>query len=184
MTPPTLNTQTITVTDPLGKNTVYTYATGALVQIDRRARRRRPRTGTTPPTRAATITDPDGDTSYMTYDAHNNVTSTTTCAAVGNCQTSYASYYENLSSPLDPRNDKPTDSRDARSSSPSDPTYDTVTTYTPTGPDRDQDHAADRRLPVRLHDHQRLHRGTEVRRRRRHRTARACWPRSPHPAAA
>ena len=72
----------------------------------------------------------DGDTSYVTYDAHNNVTSTTTCAAVGNCQTSYASYYENLSSPLDPRNDKPTDSRDARSSSSSDPAYDTVTTYT------------------------------------------------------
>ncbi len=69
----------------------------------------------------------------MTYDAHNNVTSTTTCAAVNNCQTSYASYYENLSNPLDPRNDKPTDSRDARSSSPTDPAYDTVTTYTTAG---------------------------------------------------
>jgi YD repeat-containing protein len=32
--------------------------------------------------------------------------------------------------PLDPRNNKPTDERDARSSSPSDPTYDTVISYT------------------------------------------------------
>ena len=31
MTLPTLNTQTITVTDPLGKNAVYAYADGALV---------------------------------------------------------------------------------------------------------------------------------------------------------
>ena len=49
------------------------------------------------------------------------MTSTTNCAAVNNCQTSYASYYENLANPLDPRNDKPTDARDARSSSPTDP---------------------------------------------------------------
>lgn len=61
------------------------------------------------------------------------MTSTTTCAAIGNCQTTYASYYENLSNPLDPRNDKPTDSRDARSSSPYDPAYDTVWSYTRAG---------------------------------------------------
>src|SRR5262249_16417652 len=104
VTLPTLNTQTITVTDPVGNNSVYTDSNRALVG---------PvhvlggvtSYGYDTALRAATITDPDGDTSYMTYDAHNNVTSTTTCAAVGNCQTSYASYYENLSSPLDPRND-------------------------------------------------------------------------------
>jgi len=132
VTLPTVNTQTITVTNPVGKNAVYTYSTGALVRavgvlggITSY--------GYDAATRAVTITDPDGDTSYMTYDAHNNVTSTTTCAAVNNCQASYASYYENLSNPLDPRNDKPTDSRDARSSSPYDPAYDTVTSYTASG---------------------------------------------------
>ncbi|MGH3183990.1 MAG: hypothetical protein ACRDOE_19105, partial [Streptosporangiaceae bacterium] len=61
------------------------------------------------------------------------LTSTTRCAAVNNCQTFYASYYEDLSSPLDPRNDEPTGSRDARSSSPADPAYDTVTAYTSSG---------------------------------------------------
>ena len=130
MATPTLNTQTITVTDPIGKNAVYLYAERRADPDHRRARRRDLSTGTTLPSRASTITDPDGDTTYLTYDAHNNVTSTTTCAAVSNCQTSYASYYENLANPLDPRNDKPTDSRDARSSSPTDPTYDTVTSYT------------------------------------------------------
>ena len=132
VTPPTtppVNTQTVTVTDPGGKTASYMYATGALVRAVS-VLGGVTSYGYDAATRAATITDPDGDTSYMTYDAHNNVTSTTTCAAVGNCQTSYASYYENLSSPLDPRNDKPTDSRDARSSSSSDPAYDTVTTYT------------------------------------------------------
>ena len=80
--------------------------------------------------RAATVTDPDGYTTYTTHDAYNNVTSTTICAAINDCQTSYESYYENLSNPLDPRNNKPTDERDARSSSPGDPTYNTVITYT------------------------------------------------------
>ena len=134
-------------------------------------------------TRAATITDPDGDTTYMTYDAHNNVTSTTTCAAVGNCQTSYASYYENLSSPLDPRNDKPTDSRDARSSSPSDPTYDTVTTYTSSAQIATKTTPTDAGLPVRLQDL-----ATPTPRGRSPPSAAepnlpACWRRSPHPAA-
>jgi RHS repeat-associated protein len=132
LTTPTIDSQTITVTGPTGKNSVYLYADGALAQVTS------PLGGVTyfgydQAQRASTITDPDGDTSYLTYDAHNNVTSTTTCAAVGNCQTSYASYYENPANPLDPRNDRQTDARDARSSSSTDPTYDTVTTYTSTG---------------------------------------------------
>jgi RHS repeat-associated protein len=126
---PPVNTQTITVTDPLGKPATYTYASGALTQATN-VLGGVTTYGYDDALRASTITDPDGDTTYMTYDAHNNVTSTTTCAAVNNCQTSYASYYEDLSNPLDPRNDKVTDERDPRSSSPSDPTYDTVTTYT------------------------------------------------------
>jgi RHS repeat-associated protein len=127
--PPLVNTQTVTVTNPLGGVGKYVYAMGALVEAIS------PTGGITrygydAAMRANTITDPDGDTTYTTHDVHNNVTSTTTCAAVNNCQTVYTSYYENLSNPLDPRNDKPTDSRDARSSSPSDPAYDTVTAYT------------------------------------------------------
>ena len=37
---PTINTQTITVTDPFSKNAAYVYASGNLVKDDRRARRR------------------------------------------------------------------------------------------------------------------------------------------------
>jgi RHS repeat-associated protein len=131
ITLPTLNAQTITVTNPAGQHATYVYAAGDLLRtVDVLG-------GVTSygydsASRATTITDPDGDTTYTTHDAHNNVTSTTTCAAVNNCQTAYTSYYENLATPLDPRNDKPTDSRDARSSSPSDPAYDTVTAYTAT----------------------------------------------------
>jgi YD repeat-containing protein len=126
---PPVNTQTITVTDPYGKTAKYVYPSGALIRAVS-VLGGVTTYGYDTALRAATITDPDGDTTYMTYDAHNNVTFATTCAAVNNCQTSYASYYENLSNPLDPGNDKPADSRDARSSSPSDPAYDTVTTYT------------------------------------------------------
>jgi RHS repeat-associated protein len=132
VTLPTLNTQTITVTDPVGKNALYIYASGALVRTSD-ALGGVTSYGYDEARRATTITDPDGDTTYMTYDAHNNVTSTTMCAAINDCQTTYASYFEDLPNPLDPRNDKPTDSRDPRSTSPSDPAYDTVTAYTATG---------------------------------------------------
>jgi RHS repeat-associated protein len=132
VTPPNLNTQTVTVTGPFGKNATYLYSSGALVRMAG-ALGGVTSYGYDEADRASTITDPDGDTTYIGYDAHNNVTSTTTCAAVNDCQTSYASYYEDLANPLDPRNDKPTAERDARSSSPTDPAYDTVTTYTTTG---------------------------------------------------
>ena len=126
---PTLDSQTITVTDPFGKNASYVYSGGDLIKATDVLG------GVTwygydASNRATTATDPDGYTTYTTHDARNNVTSTTTCAAINNCQTSYESYYENLSNPTDPRNDKPTDQRDARSSSPGDPTYDTVISYT------------------------------------------------------
>jgi RHS repeat-associated protein len=129
LTTPTLNTQTITVTDPFGENASYVYADGNLAKTTDVLG------GVTyygydASDRATTVTDPDGYTTYTTHDSYNNVTSTTTCAAVNDCQTSYTSYYEDLSNPLDPRNNKPTDERDARSSSPYDPAYDTVTAYT------------------------------------------------------
>ena len=148
---PTLNTQTITVTDPFGKNASYVYASGELVKTTDVLG------GVTwygydASDRATTATDPDGYTTYTTHDAYNNVTSTTTCAAINDCQTSYESYYENLSNPLDPRNNKPTDERDARSSSPSDPAYDTVTSLHRLGRDGVEDHPADHGVPVRVQD--------------------------------
>lgn len=126
---PTLNAQTITVTDPFAKNASYVYASGELIKTTDVLG------GVTwygydASNRASTVTNPDGYTTYTRHDSYNNVTSTTTCAAVNDCQTSYESYYENLSNPLDPRNNKPTDERDARSSSPGDPAYDTVISYT------------------------------------------------------
>jgi RHS repeat-associated protein len=129
LTTPALNTQTITATDPFGKGASYVYATGNLVRATDVLG------GVTyygydAANRATTATNPDGFTTYTTHDSYNNVTSTTTCAAVNDCQTSYSAYYENLSNPVDPRNNKPTDERDPRSSSPYDPTYDTVTAYT------------------------------------------------------
>jgi YD repeat-containing protein len=132
VTAPILNTESYTVTDPVGKNATYVYAGGSLVAATD-VLGGTAYYGYDDAARASTITNPDGYTTYTTYDAHNNVTSTTTCMAVNVCQTAYTSYYEDLSNPLDPRNDKPTDSRDARSSSPTDPTYDTVTTYTALG---------------------------------------------------
>ncbi len=132
VTAPALNTQTITATDPVGKNVRFVYSGKALVKAVS-AIGGVTLYGYDAASRATTITDADGDTSYLTFDAHNNVTSSTTCAAVSNCQTSYASYYENLTSPLDPRNDKVTDSRGELSSSPTDPTYDTATAYNAVG---------------------------------------------------
>jgi RHS repeat-associated protein len=129
---PLFNTQAITVTNPLGGTGKYVYASGSLVE-EVSPTGGITRYGYDDAMRADTITDADGNTTYTAHDAYNNVTSTTTCQAVNNCQTVYTGYYENLSNPLDPRNNKPTDERDARSSSPYDPTYDTVTAYTATG---------------------------------------------------
>ena len=126
---PTINTQTITVTSPSGKNAEYMYAQGDLIETTD-VLGGSTRYGYDASNRATTVTDPDGNTTYTTHDAYNNVTSTTTCAEINDCQTSYTSYYEDLANPLDPRNNEPTDERDTRSSSPTDPTYDTVTSYT------------------------------------------------------
>ena len=117
---PTINTQTITVTDPFSKNAAYVYASGDLVK-ETDVLGGATYYGYDASNRATTVTDPDGNTTFTTHDAYNNVTSTTTCAEINDCQSSYTSYYEDLANPLDPRNNKPTDERDARSSSPTDP---------------------------------------------------------------
>jgi YD repeat-containing protein len=65
VTLPTLNTQTITVTDPVGKNALYMYASGALVRTSD-ALGGVTSYGYDEASRATTITDPDGDTTYMT----------------------------------------------------------------------------------------------------------------------
>ena len=131
MPAPSLNTQTITATDPIGKAVKFVYSSKALVK----------KVGATggvtlygydSANRAATITDPDGDATYMTYDAHNNVTSTTSSRRSTTARPRTRPTRE-LSSPLDPRNDKVTDSRGELSSSPSDPTYDTQTAYNANG---------------------------------------------------
>ncbi len=129
---PAYNTRAITVTNPLSGAEKYVYASGALVE-EISPTGGITRYGYDDAMRADTLTNPDGYTTYTAYDAHNNVTATTTCAVINNCQTVYTSYYEDLSNPLDPRNDKPTNERDARSASPYDPAYDSVTTYTADG---------------------------------------------------
>ena len=95
---PTINTQTITVTDPFSKNAAYVYASGDLVK-ETDVLGGATYYGYDASNRATTVTDPDGNTTFTTHDAYNNVTSTTTCAAVSDCQTAYESYYENLANP-------------------------------------------------------------------------------------
>jgi RHS repeat-associated protein len=126
---PATDSQTVTVTDPSSKDASYVYAGGDLVR-ETDALGGVTYYGYDADNRATTVTDPDGYTTDTTHDAYNNVTSTTTCAAVNDCQTSYTSYYEDPSNLLDPRDNLPTDERDARSSGPYDSTYDTVTAYT------------------------------------------------------
>ncbi|GAA5178696.1 polymorphic toxin-type HINT domain-containing protein [Rugosimonospora acidiphila] len=81
------------------------------------------------------VTNENGDTVTMTYDARGNVTSTTTCrtrTTPSQCQTSYNTY-PTVTSPFDPRNDVPIQTRDARSASATDNTYRTSYTYSSTG---------------------------------------------------
>ncbi|MFE7589228.1 RHS repeat-associated core domain-containing protein [Kitasatospora sp. NPDC057512] len=80
------------------------------------------------------VTDEVGHRITFGHDARGNVTSRTTCrTGPADCQTAYTSYYVNPDNPFDPRNDKPTDTRDARSANPGDNTYRTHTDYTADG---------------------------------------------------
>ncbi|MFB7673923.1 LamG-like jellyroll fold domain-containing protein [Kitasatospora purpeofusca] len=99
-------------TDESGATTTYGYDTGGFVR---------------------TVTDPNGHTAVSGHDARGNTVSYTTCRDVNSCWTSYTSYFLNPDNPRDPRNDKPTETRDARSSGPTDNTYRTTVSYTAYG---------------------------------------------------
>ncbi|WP_344121994.1 DNRLRE domain-containing protein [Streptomyces blastmyceticus] len=75
------------------------------------------------------VVDELGHAVDMAYDGQGNVATRTTCRAVGQCQTTYYSYYLNDQDPVDPRNGKLTESRDARSKDASDNTYRTTYSY-------------------------------------------------------
>ncbi|KAA9163969.1 type IV secretion protein Rhs [Amycolatopsis acidicola] len=80
------------------------------------------------------ITDENGHTTVLANDSRGNALSRTTCRDGQNgCYTQYRSYYLNASDPLDPRNDKVTEDRDARSESATDDRFLTTYNYTATG---------------------------------------------------
>ena len=78
------------------------------------------------------ITNENGDSVTLGYDARGNVTSRKTCRTTTQCFTEYYTYSTALG-PLDPRSDLPTEHRDARSASATDTTYRTTYTYTSFG---------------------------------------------------
>ncbi|TVT48593.1 DNRLRE domain-containing protein, partial [Amycolatopsis rhizosphaerae] len=81
----------------------------------------------------ATVTDENGDTTSLTYDKRGNVDSTKTCRSATECHTSYTTYPATVTNLYDPRNNLPTETRDARSPSATDTTYRTSYTYHPSG---------------------------------------------------
>lgn len=80
-----------------------------------------------------TVTNENGDAVRMTYDARGNVITRTMCRTVSSCQTSYTTYPTTVTNPFDPRNELPTETRDARSANATDTTYRTTYTYTAYG---------------------------------------------------
>lgn len=81
----------------------------------------------------AKVTNENGDAVGMTYDVRGNVITRTTCQRANQCQTAYTTYPTTVPGPFDPRNELPTESRDARSASATDNTYRTTYTYTAYG---------------------------------------------------
>ncbi|HUQ59975.1 RHS repeat-associated core domain-containing protein [Lentzea sp.] len=82
-----------------------------------------------------TVRDENGNPTTMTYDARGNVTSTKTCrdTSTNECYTSYKSYAATVTNLYDPRNNLPTESRDARSANATDSTYRVQYAYHPSG---------------------------------------------------
>ncbi|HEX6682161.1 MAG TPA: RHS repeat-associated core domain-containing protein, partial [Candidatus Limnocylindrales bacterium] len=76
------------------------------------------------------VSNENGDAVRMTYDSRGNVTSKRTCRSATVCHTDYMTYPATVTDPFDPRNDMPTETRDARSSSATDSTYRTTYAYT------------------------------------------------------
>ncbi|MFV8127912.1 LamG-like jellyroll fold domain-containing protein [Streptomyces syringium] len=102
----------VTSTDTEGGRTTYAYDSGGFLH---------------------TVTDPNGHIAVTGHDARGNTVSKTTCRDADSCWTSFTDYYLNDKDPLDPRNDKPTATRDARSTSARDDRYRTALSYTALG---------------------------------------------------
>ncbi|GAA1283915.1 LamG-like jellyroll fold domain-containing protein [Saccharothrix xinjiangensis] len=79
------------------------------------------------------VTDENGDTVALGYDARGNITSRRTCRTSTECHTSYDTYPTTVTNEQDPRNFLPLESRDGRSASATDTTYRTTFGYHPTG---------------------------------------------------
>ncbi len=81
------------------------------------------------------VRNENGDAASMTYDDRGNLSSRKTCRLPdeGDCHTAYYTYPGAATNPFDPRNDMPTETRDARSTSATDNTYRTTYTYGLTG---------------------------------------------------
>ncbi|SDJ72408.1 intein N-terminal splicing region/RHS repeat-associated core domain-containing protein [Actinopolyspora mzabensis] len=111
---PNAGGRTISVTNSDGATKVYGYDTGGFVNR---------------------ITDANGNTTRISNDERGNQLSRTQCRTDGTekCYTSYRSYYHNPDDPLDPRNGKVTEFRDARSGSETDDTYLTTYSYNAAG---------------------------------------------------
>ncbi|PRW64745.1 LamG-like jellyroll fold domain-containing protein [Actinopolyspora mortivallis] len=106
--------RTVSVTNADGATKVFGYDTGGFVNR---------------------ITDANGNTTRIVNDEYGNRLSRTECRTSGTeaCHTSYRSYYRNPDDPLDPRNNRVTEFRDARSESGSDDRYLTTYSYTADG---------------------------------------------------
>lgn len=100
--------QTVSITDQVGKTTLYAYDTGGF---------------------PAKITDPNGKATDLSYNVRGNLIAKKTCRSSDTCFTEYYSYYLNADDPFDPRNDRATAYRDGRSASATDDTYAVAAIY-------------------------------------------------------
>ena len=81
----------------------------------------------------SSVVNENGTEVSFTYNDRGNVTAQTTCRTATQCFTKYTTYPTTAPNPLDPRNDRPLETRDGRSAGATDPTYRTAYTYTTTG---------------------------------------------------
>ena len=81
------------------------------------------------------VTDPDGHATTSQHDQYGNVLARTSCQSTSSCQTTYYSYYENASNPVDPSNGQVLYEADGRSgpTGTANPAYRTAYTYTSFG---------------------------------------------------
>ncbi|MGM1061297.1 LamG-like jellyroll fold domain-containing protein [Saccharothrix sp. Mg75] len=115
---PSRNGRLTSTKNPLGHTVEYSYDTGGFVSA---------------------VTGEDGVDIRYANDARGNVLTKTLCD-ISTCspgstmtRTSYYDYYLNTADPLDPRNDRVTEERDARSANRDDDTYLKTFSYTASG---------------------------------------------------